>query len=242
MHTFESLLIWNGIFLVASMIARYFAGDNFNVKWLAAAFTLFNINVALVLNIFGLNGLIDSFIGVEDLQFNWAGKVFALAASLIILASGVIDRGKSGVTFKQSEQAHWGWGLFILLLILSIIVASFIPDEAHTSEAITYQLTMPSIEEELFYRGIFLYCLVRAFGDGRSILWSNFGIAALISTLMFTIIHGIYWSDQGLFVSIEAILFAGIFGFLLTWLRLNTGSIIAPILLHSVVNTVWRLL
>jgi hypothetical protein len=115
-------------------------------------------------------------------------------------------------------------------------------DEAQKADAVAYQLTMPSLDEEIFYRGILLYCLVRAFGEGPRFLAANFGWAAGIVTIMFGAIHCFVWTDTGPFFSWEIALFAGGVGLVLMWLRLSTGSVLAPILMHSIVNTVWRLI
>jgi len=241
MDKWLSLALWDGIFVVLGMFAAMLVGKKFDHRWFLAAIVLFNLNVVLVLDVFGIYPTIDAMTGIGNGAFNWTGKILAFIFSLVILATGKIRWAEAGVTLSQSPQAKYGWGVVIFFILLSIVAGIFLPDEIHSAETIAYQLTMPSLEEEIFHRGILLYCLVRACGAGREILWANFGIAAAISTIMFTIIHALFWSDTGLFFALDAFLFAGVFGLILTWLRLNTGSIVAPIILHSAINTIWRL-
>ncbi len=241
MHVLGSLLIWNGVFLALGVIGAVLWRHSVSIRWFAASLLLFNFNVALVLDMFGIGALVSNMLGLDGLAYNWVGKALALAASLGIVIAGFVPAKPIGFTFEQSQHARWGWGLVVFMFALSIVVGWLVPDEPQTMETIAYQMTMPSLEEELFYRGILLYCLVRAFGDGSPFLNANFGYAALVSTVVFTIIHGVFWSMDGLVLSADALLFAGIFGILLMWLRLNTGNLLAAILLHSIINTVWRL-
>ncbi|MEO0883089.1 MAG: CPBP family intramembrane glutamic endopeptidase [Pseudomonadota bacterium] len=242
MDILASLILWNGVAIALIGVAAVCARQPVAWRWVFAAFSLFNVNVCLVLNVFGLNGLIYNLLGNPELSFNWAGKIIALMFSLTLLMTGIVRWHQIGGVFKQSKGAVMGWSVVGLLCVVGVGLALVLPDEPHSLETIAYQLTMPSLEEEIFYRGIFLYCLVRAFGEGPRIAASNFGSAAIISTLMFTIIHALLWDEKGLFFQLDAFLFAGVFGVLLTWLRLNTGSLLAPILMHSAVNTIWRLL
>lgn len=237
-----SALLWNTAFLILGGIGALFTRAHFNPRWFAAAILLFNLNVALVLDLFGMNAVLLGLAGDPALQFNWVGKILALTASLAILAVGLVDSREAGITFKQAEKAHIGWIAFAILCIIDIVIALMIETPPFEGEAIAYQLTMPSIEEELFYRGILLFCLIKAFGAGPRIAAANFGWAALIGSLMFGAVHSLFWAGGEPVFAIEIFLITGSLGLLLTWLRLNTGSILAAVLLHSVINTVWRLI
>lgn len=237
-----SALLWNAAFLSLGGIAALLCRAHFNLRWFVIAILLFNLNVALVLDFFGLNTLLLGLAGNPDLQFNWVGKTLALLASIAILAFGLIDRREAGITFKQAEKAHIGWIAFAILCVIDIVIAVMIDTPPLDAEAIAYQLTMPSIEEEIFYRGILLFCLIKAFGEGRRIAAANFGWAALIGSLMFGAVHSLFWAGSEPVFALEIFLITGSIGLLLTWLRLNTGSILAAVLLHSVINTVWRLI
>ena len=236
-----SVLLWNAIFGAAAGAAAML-GRTPDWRWLAISIALFNANVALVLDFFGLNAVVYDAIGVDGLEFNWAGKTIALAFSVILLVTRAIEPREAGVTFRQAKGAVIGWGVLAALIVLDIYIALQLENAQHSAEAIAYQLTLPSLDEEIFYRGILLFTLIKTFGDGPRILASNFGWAAFISALLFGSIHAVFWADDTITFSAGAFLFAGLIGLLLTWLRLNTGSIVAPVLLHSVINTIWRVI
>lgn len=237
-----SLLLWDALFIGLGLIAAWFTRSSFQWRWFAFAFLLFNIVIALVLDFAGLNGLIYDGLGNPELQFNWAGKIVALAFSLAMLSLPFINARAAGVTFIQSGAWRTGWSVFAIFCVIDIVIAVLIETPAFDSEAIAYQLTMPSIEEEIFFRGLLLFCLIKAFGDGPRIVRADFGWAALISALLFGVIHSAFWTVEGPVFIWELFVFAGGIGVLLTWLRLSTGSILAPLLLHSVINTVWRVI
>lgn len=237
-----SLLIWDVVFLALAAAGAIICRDSFNWKWLVASLVLFNTNIALVLNFFGFNDIVYGLVGEPQVTFNWAGKIVALGFSLILLASPWFDRHGAGVTLRQVKGARVGWIAFGVLIAINAIVVLQIPNEPQNSETIAFQLLMPSLDEEIFFRGVFLLALAKTFGNGPRFLGANLGWGAVLSSLMFGLIHGLFWTDTGWFVSVEDLLFAGLIGLFLTWLRLNTGSVVAPILLHSAVNTLWRLI
>jgi CAAX protease family protein len=236
-----SIFVWNGVFLSGACAAAFASRRTVDLLWLAMSFVLFNMNLALVLNLFDLNGALYALARAPEVRFNWAGKIAAFAFSLAVLALGVADRRASGVTLRQSASSYVGWIVVAVLCATEVAVALQIDNEPQTAETIAYQLTVPSLEEEIFYRGIFLFALTKAFGEGPRFLFANAGWGAVLSATMFAVLHSLFWTSGGLFCSAEDFLFAGFFGVVLTWLRLNTGSIAAPMLLHSVVNTVWRI-
>jgi len=236
-----SALLWNAIFVASALLAALF-GKKVDWRWLAVSMALFNINVALVLDFFELNSHLYAMLGFTDTQFNWVGKLSALSFSTILLISHAVEPREAGVTFRQANGALIGWGVLTALIVLDILISLQLDNARHSVEAIAYQLTLPSLDEEIFYRGILLFTLIKAFGAGPRVLASNFGWAALISALIFGSTHAIFWSEGAVVFSAEAYAFAGLIGLILTWLRLNTGSIIAPVLLHSAINTIWRLI
>ncbi len=241
MNEWASLALWNTILVVLIAGITLLQRRSVPFKWIFISIALFNLNILLVLDLFSLRDILPAFFNDQNLLFNWFGKSVALLASIVILAFSGINARAAGITLRQARRAWIGWSVLGLLCVTGILIALNIPDEQHSIETIAYQLTMPSLEEEIFYRGLFLFALIRVFGEGPRFAAANFGFAALISTLMFGVIHGLFWTEQGMQASAEAFIFAGGFGALLTWLRLNTGSVVVPILMHSAINTIWRL-
>ena len=96
---------------------------------------------------------------------------------------------------------------------------------------------MPGLEEEPFYRGILLFALDRAFTSRKRLLGVDWGWGAVLSCMLFGMAHAFGFSD-GRF-SLDAITMAmtALPSFIAVWLRLRTGSVLLPILLHNFGNS-----
>lgn len=96
---------------------------------------------------------------------------------------------------------------------------------------------MPGLEEELFYRGILLFALDQAFRGRKRLLGVDWGWGAVLSCMLFGMTHAFGYSD-GTF-SFDAITMAltAIPSFIAVWVRLRTGSLLLPVLLHNLGNT-----
>lgn len=66
-------------------------------------------------------------------------------------------------------------------------------------------------------------------------------VPAVLVTLLFALAHVILVSDGAVRLHPPGASTALIVGGILVWLRLRTGGLAAPILLHNVVNTAFRL-
>jgi membrane protease YdiL (CAAX protease family) len=101
---------------------------------------------------------------------------------------------------------------------------------------------MPGLDEEIFYRGVGLALLNRAFGKNQDLFGAKIGWGLIIISLLFGIIHGVHLTDQlELKVDLFSMLLTVASGFLLGWLRERSGSLVLPIAAHNLGNTVTRL-
>lgn len=118
------------------------------------------------------------------------------------------------------------------------MIALLFPNDAASTETIIFQLTMPSLEEESFYRGLLLLALYEAFKVRTNRLGVEWRWGAILSCLLFGMAHSVAYSD-GLF-SFEPVIMmlTAIPSFLAVWMRLKTGSILIPMLLHSFGNSI----
>lgn len=69
------------------------------------------------------------------------------------------------------------------------------PNEPATGEDMAFQLTMPGLEEEPFYRGLLLFTLYRAFTGRVRLLGVDWGWGAPLTCLLFGLAHGFGFSD-----------------------------------------------
>lgn len=97
------------------------------------------------------------------------------------------------------------------------------------------QLVVVSLPEELFFRGMLLHLLLRRFPPRRTLGGVGFGWAVVLTSLAFALSHLPKGGDpRALATFFPGLLFA--------WLRLRTGSLLAPTLVHAASNILIHLL
>lgn len=180
----------------------------------------------------------------EGQKWNWGGKIVSLAIALVFIFSyrsvpprqfGLtlqIETGNAGRIFLVCA----GYVVFRLALYLALTKAPFV----FHSETILYQATLPGIAEEMIFRGILLTLLNRVFTRPK---WTfarvSFGWAAVITSLLFGLVHGLYFDDgyhiHILFPTVLRIAFDGLLFALLTE---KTKSLVPAVLLHNVLNLI----
>lgn len=108
-------------------------------------------------------------------------------------------------------------------------------------DSLAFQLTMPGLDEELFYRGVLPVMLNEAFGKPVRVLGATMGWGAVISSLAFGLAHALGYAD-GAF-TFDSLLMAttGVSALLLVWLKDKTGSLLLPIVMHNFGNAVFML-
>lgn len=203
--------------------------EAFSPPWLLAAAGLVLLNDALLTRFYGrLSDLIPG-------HWNWEGKLLALLATLAIASLPAMGWSRSGLTLRQADLKAplIVAGLYGLLFVG---LALAFPNEPNTAETLAFQLTLPGLEEEAFYRGVLLLVLGRAFTGRVRVLGVDWGWGALLSCALFGLAHALGVSHGK--VGFEPLIFALTAGpsLIAVWVRLRTGSILLPVLMHNVGN------
>jgi len=213
------------------LIARLGQRQGVAWRWLLVAAGLVLVNDALLTGAYGL--LPDLIPG----RWNWQGKLLALAATLAVAALPAFGWTASGLTLRQNpsglKSALIVAGLYCLLFIG---LALAFPNEPASVETIAFQLTLPGLEEEAFYRGVLLLALDRAFFARVRFVGVDWGWGAVLSCALFGLAHALGVSHGALaFDPMTMALTAGpsLIG---VWIRLRTGSLLLPIVIHNVGN------
>lgn len=182
-------------------------------------------------------GNIPSFF--EGLSWNWTGKGLAFAIGVLMCC--LIGRERTGLTLRHKDGSAVAFGVALGFTIIAFIAAKIFGNDAGTVEAILFQMTMPGLEEEVFYRG----ALLVAFGLALPVRWKVLGAettpAFLLTAVLFGLIHGLYITDSGLQFAYGAVLFSFVSGLVFVWLKEKTGSLLLPIYAHNVWNTAFAL-
>jgi membrane protease YdiL (CAAX protease family) len=205
---------------------------NFSVRWLIIAAMLVAINDALLT--LGYGWLPD----VVGGTWNWQGKLMALAASIAIIALPAFGWRQTGLTISQEAGSlKAAVPVAAVYCAFFVVIALLFPAEPATAEDVAFQLTMPGLEEELFYRGLLLFALDQAFRGRKRLLGVDWGWGAVLSCMLFGLTHAFGYSDGAFSFDPVTMALTAIPSLIAVWLRLRTGSLLLPVLLHNFGNT-----
>ncbi|PKP67257.1 MAG: CPBP family intramembrane metalloprotease [Alphaproteobacteria bacterium HGW-Alphaproteobacteria-9] len=224
------------ILLVSGFVIGLADRANFAPRWLLASAVLVFLNDALLTNFYGN---IPSFLPNSD--WNWQGKLLAMAVSLAIAFHPAIGWKQIGLTLMQKREGLIGTLVIAVTYCLFFVaIASMFPNDPVRADALAFQLTMPGLEEEIFYRGLLLFMLHEAFRGRIRMAGVNWGWSAFLTSALFGLAHAFsYDSAEG--ISFDASIMAMTFipSFLGVWIRERSGSLLLPILVHNFGNSIF---
>ena len=205
----------------------------FSPRWLLVAALLVAVNDFLLTRGYGLlPRLIEG-------EWNWQGKILALVATLAIAALPAFGWRRVGLTFrKEPGSLRAGAPVAALYCGFFLAIALVFGGSEGSREEIAFQLTMPGLEEEPFYRGILLFALDRAFLGRARFLGVDWSWGALLSCALFGLTHAFGYSDGGFLFDPMVMALTAIPALLAVWLRLRTGSLLLPVVLHNFGNAI----
>ncbi len=207
--------------------------DLFSFGWLLVAAGLVALNDALLTNGYGF--IPDM---TAELEWNWQGKTLALLATLAMATLPAFGWRRCGLTFAQNSGSLVSAIPVAALYVLFFVALAWVfPSDSASAETIAFQLTMPGLEEELFYRGILLFALDRAFLGRVRFLGVDWGWGALLSCALFGLTHAFGYSDGAFHFDSMIMALTAIPSIIAVWLRLRTGSVLLPVLLHNFGNS-----
>ncbi len=227
-----------GAMLVAGGVCGAIDRRNVRWGWLMVAAGLYLVNDALLTSIYGL--VPNVFAGSD---WNWQGKLLALAATLAIATHPAFGFARSGLTLRQNKVGR-PLTYAVAIAMLALFTLPALPFDPGTSDpdALAFQLTMPGFEEEPFYRGIFLLALNEAFRGRWQALGIEWGWGGLISCFVFGLVHALDFENGAFAFDVTSFAFTGLPALLLLWFRERTGSLVLPIILHNYANAIGHLI
>ena len=220
------------LLLILGTVVGCISRQCFFPRWLLIAALLVAINDALLTRLYGT---LPNLIGGE---WNWQGKLLALVATLAIAASPAFGFRRVGLTVSQEpgslKAALPVAGLYCAFFV---VIAIAFPGGQFSGEEVAFQLTMPGLEEEPFYRGILLLALDQAFTGRKRLLGVEWGWGAVISCFLFGMAHAFGFSHGSFSFDPTTMALTAIPSFIAVWLRLRTRSLLLPVLLHNFGNS-----
>ena len=221
------------LLLAAGALIGLVDRKQFNPVWLLVAALLVAVNDFLLTRGYGLlPRLIEG-------EWNWQGKLLALLASVAIAALPVFGWRRVGLTVRQEPGSlRAALPVAALYCAFFLAIALVFGGSDGSPEEVAFQLTMPGLEEELFYRGILLFALDRAFTRRARFLGVDWGWGALLSCALFGLAHAFGYSDGAFTFDPMIMGLTAIPSLLAIWLRLRTGSLLLPVVLHNFGNAI----
>ena len=208
--------------------------QGFSPRWLLAAGGLVLLHDFLLTRGYGLLPHL-----IPPSAWNWQGKILALAATLAIASLPVFGWRRSGLTLAQAKGSLKSCIPVALLYCgFFVVIAYLFPGDAASPETIAFQLTMPGLEEELFYRGVLLLALDRAFSSRVGLLGVEWGWGAVLSCALFGLAHAFGFSHGHFSFDAMTMALTALPSLIAVWLRLRTGSLLLPVLLHNFGNSI----
>lgn len=225
-------LIETGLLAGLGLLGAVVFRSGFRWKWLAAALALNLAYQALLTR--GFWTIPDPFTGAD---WNWAGKLVAIAGTLIVMSLPAFGWKRCGMTLDQGPR--WGGAMVMFVALaglffwLALGSADGKPDGLET---IAFQWTMPGLDEELFYRGTLLLALNEAFRGRIGIAGAPIGYGGVLTSLLFGITHALSYKAGAVDFDLMTFAMTGLPAFLLLWLRERTGSLVLPVIAHNIAN------
>jgi len=167
-------------------------------------------------------------------QWNWLGKIMSIAFSCLLLVCSPWLRQNVGLRWRQSPgSARLSVGSFVAYLSCAIGIGFLVPPMEFSADTLMFQFIMPGIDEELMDRGIMLALFERAFGKNPMSCRLRFGYAALITTLIFGLAHGLSVVDGHYQFSFLLFSTTAAWAALAALVRTRSGSLLWPVLCHG---------
>lgn len=171
-------------------------------------------------------------------RWNWVGKSLAIFGSVLFLIFyKKYPIAEYGITFHQRRNSI-RVSLIVLgaLVLAALIVGVFILRRTHIDlDTLTFELTMPAIDEELAYRGIMIGLLSQILVDKVGIGNLKFiNPSVLITSIIFGLTHALALGKSfAISFDLFTFLWNFAFGLLVGWVFVRSRSILFPIVIHS---------
>jgi uncharacterized protein len=226
------------LLLLSGTVLGQMTRCQFSFRWLLASAGLVLLNDTALTNGFGA---IPELFSAS--AWNWQGKILAVIATLAVASYPSLGWRRAGLTLTQNSEGRpttYLVALVLCLLFAGLAVSS--PNEALDVEALAFQLTMPGLDEEPYYRGILLLALNEAFRGRIRMLGINLSWGGILSCAMFGMAHAFEYSEGAFSFDAMTMVATAIPSFALLWMRERTGSLVLPIVLHNFANSIGHIL
>lgn len=180
----------------------------------------------------------ESYGALNALQYNWLQKLFVFLSAILLCKPLGLTPKECGYFLPNRKKAF----LFALLIGLIYAVLDSVATAEHIApsiETLLFQLSMPGLQEEPFYRGLLLCYWDKHLGRPWKVLGVDVGTGCLITTAVFTVGHLVgldkNWALTCSNDLVEWINFV-VFCFVMCWIRYKFDSVWPCVLAHNADN------
>jgi CAAX protease family protein len=180
-------------------------------------------------------------------NWNWSGKVLAICGSIIFLIFyKKYPINEYGITLHQKPKSiRISIVVLAVFVFATILIGLFASQKTNFNlETLSFQLTLPGIDEELAFRGIMIGLLSQILVEHINISYLKFiNPSILITSILFGLDHAFNF-DKNLNLSLDFIMFLQIFlmGIVMGWIFVRSKSILFPMIIHNISNTLMVLI
>ena len=168
---------------------------------------------------------------------NWSAKIYSIIIALFMLIplKRTIKAEEIGLTVRQNKNSiRFSLRCITFIFIAAIFIGILSDNGSFDTKTLLYLAIMPGLNEELIYRGFLLGFLNKIFDKRFRLLGTNFGWGAILSTIVFGLLHGFQISSNYQFhFDFIAILSTGFYGFIFALMKERSGSLVFPIIAHG---------
>lgn len=220
-----------GVTLLLALLGAAFLRRGFRPAWLLVAL------LAYLAYDLGLSRFYRAVPNLpEGSDWNWTGKAMGIAVTLAIASLPRFGWRRCGLTLRQAPGSWTAWAVGGVLTVLLFAWAALDGTGPSDAETIAFQWTMPGLDEEPFYRGVFLLAMNEAFTRRVHVLGAPIGYGGVLSCVLFGLIHAMGYGAEGYGFDLATFAATGIPAAILLWMRERTRSVVLPILAHNVAN------
>jgi hypothetical protein len=241
--TFASAIIlwaiWFAPILLLALVLKVTRQTEFHWPWFAAA--------AIAYGLYALAGYstLPANIASMPAEARWYSRLAQLATTCAMMAVAwnrhpLLTAKGMGLTLRQNRGSII-WSLFGIAALVGVGVVRNRLDFVHLDLpppfGWLFNLTLRGFEPEMLYRGLELSLFAVALGGTRKAI----GWAAVMTTMIFGLAHGIVPYQGGIGISVPMIIYATIAGAILVAIRLRSGSLLFGVIGHNLIGLTERL-
>ncbi|SEK41982.1 CPBP family intramembrane glutamic endopeptidase [Parapedobacter koreensis] len=169
-------------------------------------------------------------------SWNWDGKIFGMIwAITAYFIFRKFFKENDFFTFKQNKKGFKRALIgAVSIIMLSALIWFLLGNSKFDFETLAFQISLPGIDEEMFFRGILFGLLLSSLKEKISFLGNP---SILITSILFGFMHALTL-DKNYSIDFDPIYFfqTGFAGYIWAWITFKSKSILLAILSHNFSN------